>query len=88
MSGGLMECMSSWLTHKCFTQLELMKLICGLSLHKKNTKIKTPQKVCVKHLKSPKREVLEVPSPNYCKIKKWAQPYDWKAQLTIDILDY
>jgi len=47
-----------------------MKLICGLSLHKKNTKMKTPQKVCVKHLKSPKREVSKVPFPNYCKIKK------------------
>jgi hypothetical protein len=47
-----------------------MKLICGLSLHKKNTKMKTLQKVCVKHLKSPKKEVSEMPSPNYCKIQK------------------
>jgi hypothetical protein len=39
-------------------------------------------------LKSPKKEVSEMPSPNYCKIQKWTQPCNRKAQLTIDILDY
>jgi hypothetical protein len=42
----------------------LMRPVYGFSLQGQDTRIKTPQKVCVEHLKSPKESTQQHHSPD------------------------
>jgi hypothetical protein len=58
---GLQELLiDSWV----FYPAGLMRPVYGFSLQGQDTRIKTPQKVCVEHLKSPKERTQQHQSPD------------------------